>query len=48
MGVGATTEAFIVYQPEKVSIPLRRGEISRLHRLSSRYLNRRRRNEGRT
>ena len=34
MGIGATTEALIIHQPEKMSIPPRKIEIFRLHRLS--------------
>ena len=44
MGAEATTEAFVICKLEKVSIPLKRGEIPRLYRLSPGYFNRRRAN----
>ncbi len=43
-----TSKAFVVCQPEKVLIPLRKDTISRLHCFSSRYLNGRRANQGHT
>ena len=46
MGVGATTKVFVVRQPEKLSIPLRGSEISRLHRLSPGYPNEKKANQG--
>ncbi len=48
MGARAVVKAFVICQPEKVSIPSERGEIPRLHRLSSRYPNGRRITQGRT
>ncbi len=48
MGVGEASKAFVVYQPEKVSISLGRGEIPRLYCLSSKHPNRRATNQGRT
>ncbi len=48
MSVGAVTKIFVICQLEKVSISLGRGKIPRLYRLSSKYPNRRRANQGRT
>ena len=48
MGAGATTEALVIRQPEEMSIPLRRGEIFRLHCLSPEHSDRRRANRRRT
>ena len=45
MGIKAVAKAFAICLPEKMSIPLIKGEISRLPRLSSGYLYRRRANE---
>ena len=46
MGVGAITEALVIRQLKEVSIPRRKGEIPRLHRLSSGYPNRRKADQG--
>ena len=48
MGARATTKAFIIRQPEKMSMPPRRGQIPRLDCLSSRYPDGRRANQGHT
>ena len=39
IGTGAAAKAFVICQPKKVSIPPIKDEISRLHYLSSEYLN---------
>ncbi len=46
--VEAALKAFIIYQPEEVSILSGRGEIPRLHRLSSEYPDDRKANQSRT
>ncbi len=40
VGAGAIIEVFVICQLEKVSISLAKGEIPKLHCLSSRYLDR--------
>ena len=42
MGVRAATKAFTIYQSEKVSIPLAKGEIPRLYCFLLGYSNRKR------
>ena len=48
MNIRATGKVFAIYQIEKVSIPPARGEILRLHYLSSRYSNGRKTNQDHT
>ncbi len=48
MGVRAATKAFVICQPQKVSIPSEKDEVSRLYCLLSRYSNRRKMNQSYT
>ena len=48
MDIRVAIKAFVICQSKKVLILLTRGEIPRLHRLLSKYLNRRRANQGHT
>ncbi len=45
IGFGPTTKVFFVYQPEKLSVPSKRGEVFWLYYLSSRHSNRNRINQ---
>ena len=47
MSVGAVAKTFVIRQPEKVSISLRKSLIPRLHCLILRYPNRKKVNQGR-